>query len=173
MQLHNRVSIHLPVTVVVPVLGVIFAWCVAVVSAEPPPLGQVPRVLIQDDPSLQMRAKLDRSKTILEAVIQQDFDSVSCVARELKRIAGATDWPMEGDTKFERYRAQFEMQCDDLDRLAKGSNSNGIQITFLAMTETCIRCHDHVRDAKSAAQKARTGEVRLFPARSAAGTFSH
>ena len=172
MRMHNRVSIPLSATVFAAVLGITVAWRIAVVSAEPPPLRQLPTVLIHDDPGLQMRAKLDRSKKIFEAVIRQDFDSVSCAARELKRIAAATDWPLESDTEFERYRAQFEVQCDDLDRLAKGNSSNGIQITFLAMTETCIRCHDHVRDAKSAAQKARSGDVRLFPARSATGTFS-
>ena len=177
MRLPNQFSRHSLATGTAVVLGIAVAWVIPIVPgisitwADPPSIEQLPTVLIHDDPSLQMRAKLDRSKQVLDSVIRQDFDSISRAARELKRIASATDWPMEGDSEFERYRAMFSAQCDDLDRLAKGVNSHGIQMTFLAMTETCIRCHDHIRDTRSADQAARTGDVRLFPARSSAGTF--
>ena len=124
-------------------------------------------VLIDGDAGHQMRAKLHRSKRILEGLIGHDFAVVSRSARELKRIGQATDWPQQGDELFERYRRDFAAQCDDLDRLAKQSNHAGAEFTFLSMTVTCIRCHDHLRDTLAEHTRARNGDVRFVPRRSA------
>ncbi len=60
-----------------------------------------PMVLIDDDPGVQMRAKLSRSKDILAGLVRRDFDSMSRAAKELKRISAATDWPYANDAKFQ------------------------------------------------------------------------
>ena len=146
---------------------------ISIVWAEPPAIVGPPTVLINDHPAVQMREKLQRSKQILDGLIRQDFDSVSRAARELKRIGEATDWPLENDRRFERYTAEFATQCDELDSLAKEMNSQGIQFTFLSMTATCIRCHDHVRDSHRAGSKGRNGDVRLFPSRSPLRDMDH
>lgn len=177
MHSTHRFSFEWLASGVAVVLGITLAWNlpfvsgVSIVEAGPPSIEPPPAVLIDDDPGVQMRAKLDRSKQILESMLQHDFNAVSRAARELKHIAGATDWPMQKDPEFTRYLAMFKAQSDDLNRLADGMNLLGIQTTYLAMTETCIRCHDHLRDARPADRAAQTGDVRLFPARSSAGPF--
>jgi hypothetical protein len=105
-----------------------------------------PMVLIDDDPSVQMRGKLTRSKEILAGLVRRDFASISRAATELKRISAATDWPRAEDAEFKHLSADFQRQCDQLDSLARELNFDGVQVTFQSLTLTCIRCHDHLRD---------------------------
>ena len=119
-------------------------------------------VLMDDDPGVQMRAKLSRSKDILAGLVRRDFDSMSRAAKELKRISAATDWPDANDAKFQFLSIEFQKQCDQLDALAKELSYEGVQFTFQNLTMTCIRCHDHVRDTVQAAEVLHEGDTRLF-----------
>jgi hypothetical protein len=137
-----------------------------VLRAQSPVLEAPATVLIDDDSGVQMRGKLNRSKQILEGLVRGDFDAISRAARELKRISEATEWPLQGDHVFEAYSSDFTKQCDELDKLAHDLNHAGVQFTFLSMTATCIRCHDHVRDSSQVDKARPNGAVRLFPLRS-------
>jgi hypothetical protein len=125
-------------------------------SLDAPP----PTVLINDDPGLQMTAKLIRSTNILEGLVRRDFDAVSRAAQELKRISAATNWPY--DNSFHVLNVEFQQQCDQLDSLARTENYEGIQHTFQNMTMTCIRCHDHVRDTLQSREVPPDGSTRLL-----------
>ncbi len=130
-------------------------------------------MLIHDDSGLQMRAKLQRSKQILEGLVRQDFEAISRAVRELKRISVATEWSFDNDRRFEKYSSDFAKQCDELDLLARKRNRAGVEFTFLSMTATCIRCHDYVRDSQQSDQRQGEGATRLFPARSALRDMDH
>ena len=167
MQFSNRPVAQAIVASVAALLLVSIVW------ADPQKIEPPRTVLIDDDAGVQMRAKLNRSKQILEGIVRRDFDAVSRAAGELKRIGDATDWPLEGDATFDRYQTEFAIQCEELDQLAKDANPQGVQFTFLVMTATCIRCHDHVRDALGPKRSGRDGDTRLFPSRSQLPLFDH
>jgi Tfp pilus assembly protein PilN len=146
---------------------------VMISRAQSPALEAPAAVLIDDDSGVQMRAKLDRSKQVLEGLVRQDFAAIARAARELKRISEATNWPLQDDHVFEAHRSDFSKQCDELDKLARDLNHEGVQFTFLSMTATCIRCHDHVRDSGQTDRRRSNGAVRLFPARSPLRDFDY
>ncbi len=141
------------------------AWMVAsanfVASAEPAEIQAPPTVLIHDHAGFQMRAKLTRSKEILEALLRRDFDSVSRAARELKRISEATKWPRRGDQQYERYNDQFRQQCSQLDSLANELNHEGVEFVYLNMISTCVGCHDHIRDFRRDADSPQAGTIEV------------
>lgn len=147
-------------------LAVVAFWVssLAYSRAEPPKIAAPPTVLIDDEPGVMMRSKLTRSKEVLEALLRNDFTSISRAAREMKRISEAAEWPRHRDAVYERFSAEFRRQCNQLESLAQDLNHEGVKFTYLNMTTTCINCHDYVRDSRRIAElrPARPeGDVRL------------
>ena len=54
---------------------------VVISRAQSPALEAPAAVLIDDDSGVQMRAKLDRSKQVLEGLVRQDFAAIARAAR--------------------------------------------------------------------------------------------
>ena len=145
-------------------------FCVGILAhlrAEPPEIASPPAVLVDEDPGFMMRSKLTRSKDVLEALLRNDFRSISRAAREMKRISEAAEWPRRRDAVYERFSAEFRRQCNQLESLALDLNHEGVKFTYLNMTTTCINCHDYVRDSRRVAELPADGDVRLMhePAR--------
>lgn len=155
-----RKPIGLMVTVLT--IGGICAGMLLPLSGNPP-ISVSPAVLVDDDPGVMMRAKLTRSKEVLEGLLRNDFRSISRAAVEMKRISEAAEWPRARDEVYERFSAEFRRQCNELEALAKDLNREGVKFTYLNMTTTCINCHDYVRDSERVAGTTREGSIQFVP----------
>ena len=126
-------------------------------DAADPPRKDIPETTVL------MRAKLSSSQKVLEGLLAEDYTLIANGAREMKRISEAAEWPRVRDAVYEHHAAEFRRQCNKLESLAKSTNHEGAQFTYLAMTTTCINCHNYVRDSLRIAEKP-NGGVQLIPA---------
>ena len=110
-----------------------------------------------------MHSKLTSSQRVLEGLVSKDFDLVARGAREMKRISEAAEWPRPRDAVYEHFSAEFRRQCNQLEKLAKSSNHEGVSFTYLHLTTTCIQCHNYVRDSMRVAESQRHGNVQAIP----------
>ena len=80
----------------------------------------------------------------------------------MKRISEAAEWPRARDSVYEHFGKVFRQQCAQLEKLASEGNNEGVTFMYLGMTNTCVNCHDYVRDSLRIAQP-HEGDVRLIP----------
>lgn len=140
----------------------IFTALVAIssVHADPPdnpavtPIGEVPGSL--------MRLKLVTSQQVLEGLLRRDFDTIARGANQMKRISEAAEWPRSRDSVYEHFGQNFRRQCNQLEHAAKNNSHEGVMFTYLALTTTCVNCHDYVRDSRRLAQPQQS-DVQLIP----------
>ena len=126
-------------------------------SADPPEVAT-----INHAPGALMKSKLVTSQSVLEGLLRKDFDAIANGARSLKRISEAAEWPRSRDRVYEHFGSTFRRQCNELENAAHKSDQDGVMFTYLAITTTCVNCHDYVRDSRRIAQP-REGDVRLIP----------
>jgi hypothetical protein len=109
-----------------------------------------------------MKSKLIASQTVLEGLVRKDFDAIAKGARDMKKISEAAEWPRLRDHVYEHFGKAFRRQCNQLEQLAIDGNHEGVTFVYLSMTNTCIDCHDHVRDSVRIADP-NAGDVRRIP----------
>ncbi|NNE00304.1 MAG: hypothetical protein HKN47_23545 [Pirellulaceae bacterium] len=119
---------------------------------------------INDASGALMRSKLTHSQNVLAGVLRKDFRLIAQGAREMKRISEAAEWPRARDGVYEHFAEEFRRQCSELEQLAATRNHDGVTFTYLSMTTTCVRCHNHVRDSLRLAGPNEAGDVRFIPA---------
>lgn len=100
-----------------------------------------------------MAAKLVSSQQILEHLTRGDFDKLQTSARRMHVLNFLEQWAREED--FERksdYQGQlnaFEFATKELIRHAGDQNTDGCLSSYQALTESCVRCHQLIRDVQS------------------------
>lgn len=119
-------------------------------------------VPIGDAQGALMKSKLVTAQKVLAGLVRKDFDAIASGARDMKRISEAAEWPRARDSVYEHFGKIFRQQCNQLEQLASQSNSEGVTFTYLSMTNSCVNCHDYVRDSFRIAQP-NQGNVRLIP----------
>ncbi len=119
-------------------------------------------VPIGDAQGALMKSKLMTSQKVLAGLVRKDFDAIALGAREMKRISEAAEWPRARDSVYEHFGKVFRQQCGQLELLATEGNNDGVTFMYLSMTNTCVSCHDYVRDSFRIARP-NEGDVRLIP----------
>jgi hypothetical protein len=105
----------------------------------------------EDDPDGWMRAKLASTQRIFEGLTEGDFDAVATNARRMRSVHFLEQWLR--DTGFEdqsEYQGQlnaFEFANKELIRFADDEDVDGALDAYLQLSESCIRCHQLIRDA--------------------------
>ncbi|QDT98863.1 hypothetical protein [Gimesia aquarii] len=97
-----------------------------------------------------MQAKLKKSQRILAALTEGDFKSVEKNARALQGFGILESWLRDSpETSKSEYKAQlnkFEFANKELIRMAEDKNADGSATAFAALTITCVKCHNLIRD---------------------------
>jgi hypothetical protein len=119
-------------------------------------------VPIGDAQGALMKSKLVTSQKLLAGLIRKDFDAIAIGAHDMKQISEAAEWPRARDEIYEHFGKTFRQQCAQLEELAMQRNNDGVTFMYLSMTNTCVSCHDHVRDSVRVAQP-NQGDVRHIP----------
>lgn len=98
-------------------------------SAQPPRLDDL------------MREKLEYSQGLLEAMVLIDYETVERLANELIRVSEFSVWSTLQEPEYLRYASDFRERAAVLIQEAQAGDVDGIALSYIEMTLTCVRCH--------------------------------
>jgi hypothetical protein len=99
-----------------------------------------------------MRAKLDHSKNILEAVVTSNWQQLD---RESRELARAVEDPAWSALKMPQYRQQSEAFLRATDGLVEAARLHDLEaasLGFISLAASCVSCHRYVARARIAAR---------------------
>jgi cytochrome c556 len=99
-----------------------------------------------------MRQKLDFSKSLLEGIVLEDYNSIISNAHKLKILSQAAEWEVPTIPDFEDYvpmTREFQQALDDMTKKAKARNLDGVTLAYFHVTSKCVSCHKAVRDPRA------------------------
>lgn len=100
-----------------------------------------------------MAVKLASSQQVLEHLTRGDFEKLQTSARRMQVLNFLEQWTRDED--FQRksdYQGQlnaFEFATKELIRHAGDKNVEGSLKSYTALTESCVRCHQLIRDVQN------------------------
>ena len=97
-----------------------------------------------------MRENLEHSQGLLEALVLADYATVERLATELIRVSEASTWSPSQETDYLHYALYFRETAAVLVEEAQASNIDGIALSYVEMTLTCVRCHQNLSRARLA-----------------------
>ena len=97
-----------------------------------------------------MREKLTCSQKLLEAVVTEDYRSVSDNAKRLARLSTDRDWKVLPNIEYSQHSLEFTRAVDALHTAAEDKNGDAVSLAYVNMTMKCIYCHKYVRKARMA-----------------------
>ncbi|REJ96476.1 MAG: hypothetical protein DWQ35_04585 [Planctomycetota bacterium] len=96
--------------------------------------------------SVWMRIKLKSADGILEGLARADFDGITRNAQVMRQFGRLERWARVKDEDYLGYLDSFNRANEGLMRQAKRENLEGATLAFFELTNSCVRCHDVVRD---------------------------
>ena len=99
----------------------------------------------QEKVSQFMQAKLDSSKQVLEGMMTEDFQQIQKGAQKLIDMSNATQWQVVEGPVFAQQSAEFRNAAKELQDYAKKKNIDGVSLSYLHLTMTCIACHKQIK----------------------------
>lgn len=106
------------------------------------------------DPDLWMKSKQQSAQSIFAGLTQGDFDEVERSARRMLFVNVLEQWLRDEDfTRESDYRGQlnaFEFAAKELVRHAEDENMDGALEAYVQMSQSCVRCHQLIRDPMDA-----------------------
>lgn len=99
-----------------------------------------------------MEVKLTSAQQILKDLTSGDFKGLQTSARRMQVMNFLEQWQRDEDfEKKSDYQGQlnaFEFATKELIRNAGDENVDGALKAYVAMTESCVRCHQLIRDSE-------------------------
>lgn len=95
-----------------------------------------------------MRAKLEHSQKILEAVVTSNWQSLDRESRELALVVRDPAWSSAMMPEYVRYGEAFLRATDDLTEAAKARDLEGASLGLISLTTSCVGCHRYVARAR-------------------------
>ncbi len=95
-----------------------------------------------------MRKKLAAAQSVLEGLAVENFDLIADGAKQLKALAGASEFMVSDDKEYVEHADDFRRIVNKLGVAAKEKRLDGATLAYLDMTLGCVECHKHVRGLK-------------------------
>lgn len=121
-------------------------WLGAAICLGPPIRGEA-----QQQPISLMRQKLSGVKDIVEGLTTRDFGKVKTASQRLRTISVVDE--ITNRYTYEEYRRHaedFRIGAEDLIRSAEDRDLEGATVYFNRVIQSCVRCHNLLRDAVDA-----------------------
>jgi len=93
-----------------------------------------------------MRKKLDSAQKVLEGLALEDYAKIIKHAEELLDTSKAVEWHVHKTPQYELRSNEFRRALDGLIEKARDKNLDGVSLSYVEMTLTCVKCHKHVRN---------------------------
>jgi hypothetical protein len=123
----------------------------------------------QAAPKVFMRAKLDHSQKLLEALVMEDFDGLAKQSQNLSLLSLAASWQVIQTPEYAQQSLEFRRAADAVHNNAEKKNIDGAALAYVQMTMKCVNCHKYVRGVRMAKAEGQES-YRLTRAESFAGT---
>jgi hypothetical protein len=119
-------------------------------QAQKSPPDDEPQVGEQSERDRWMIVKLTSTQQILEHLTSGDFEKMEASARRMQVINLLEKWQRDEDfadkSDYQGRLNTFEFSLKELIRHAGDKNTDGALKAYLGMTESCVRCHQLIRD---------------------------
>jgi hypothetical protein len=100
------------------------------------------------DPNNPMVKKLAAAQKILGGLATNDFDTIKDNARILNDLSKQASWRLVETPRYETYSEEFQRITLKMAEQADNKNLDGVALSYVDMTLTCVKCHQHVRESK-------------------------
>ena len=112
-----------------------------------------PQQAPQSEHDRWMAIKLTSSQQILEHLTRGEFDQLQASARRMQVLNFLEQWMRDEEfAQKSDYQGQlnaFEFATKELIRHAGDKNVEGSLKSYTALTESCVRCHQLIRDVQN------------------------
>ena len=108
------------------------------VTAGPAPSAQAPRM------KQVMRAKLDHSQKILEAVVTSDWQLLDRESRDMAQVVHDPAWQALMMPAFTRHSEAFLRATDNLTEAASMRDLEYASLGLISLTASCVNCHRYL-----------------------------
>jgi hypothetical protein len=97
-----------------------------------------------------MQRKRRLSHDILDAIVLQDFNRIAKDARALVSLSQAAEWRVRRTPRYAQYTTEFQNAAERMIEKARNKRLDGVTLSFTDMTLRCVRCHEYIRETRSA-----------------------
>jgi hypothetical protein len=98
-----------------------------------------------------MRAKLDHSKSLLEAITTEDFDAMGKESQKVILLTLAEQWQVLETPEYAQQSLEFRRTAGALRDAAEKKNLDGAALAYVELTMKCVNCHKYVKKQRMAA----------------------
>jgi len=98
-----------------------------------------------------MRAKLDHSQKILEAVVTSNWQLLDEESRQMAQVVRDPAWQSLVMPEFIRQSEAFLRATQDLSEASKARDLERASLGFVSLTTSCVNCHRYLARARIAA----------------------
>lgn len=95
-----------------------------------------------------MRAKLQHSQRILEAVVTSNWPLLENESKALVQITRDPAWSVLQFPEYVRHTSAFVRATDDLIESARLRDLEGASLGFVALSTSCVSCHRYLARAR-------------------------
>lgn len=95
-----------------------------------------------------MQQKLSSMNQVLNGLVNQDYKIIDDAAAKLMDISKASTWHKTNDEDFLRHAKNFQNLIENLQEKSKAKEHDGTALSYVALTFSCLHCHQEVRFKK-------------------------
>lgn len=95
-----------------------------------------------------MEKKLAVAQKLLGGLAVNDFAAIKENAGILNDLSKQAAWKMIETPRYESYSDEFQRLTLRMFEQATDKNLDGVALSYVDMTLTCVKCHQHVREQK-------------------------
>jgi hypothetical protein len=109
---------------------------------------------LADDPAplkTFMRAKLDHSKGLLEAITTENYDTMAKESQKLIVLTLAEQWQVLETPDYVQQSLEFRRTAGAIREAAEKKNLDGAALAYVELTMKCVNCHKYIKKQRMAA----------------------
>jgi hypothetical protein len=123
-------------------IGLLVGILLISLTAAPAPSAQTARL------KQVMRAKLEHSQKILEAVVTSNWQLLDRESREMALVVRDPAWSSLTMPEYIRYSEAFLRATNDLTEAAKLRDLESASLGLVSLTTSCVSCHRYLARAR-------------------------
>jgi hypothetical protein len=97
-----------------------------------------------------MRRKLEHAKGLLEGLALADHNRLVREGRGLLLVSQQAEWQVIASPRYMLHSNELQRAVNKLIKSARAKDTDAAALAYVDMTLTCVRCHEYVREVRSA-----------------------
>lgn len=142
--------------------GMVFAVLVSVSCASALYFSSKSVEVVQAQPILPetMKMKLALTQELLQHLALKDFQQMSKVVADLDKLTEDAKWSKSTSPRYDMFAEDFRFRLMQLGDAADSGNIHGATLHYTSLIQTCVECHEIVRDGEILARSFDTRSLR-------------